>query len=73
MPRKSFTIPVIDSDFQKSSFSKNNPKTCVLVAVTSGGVAVRDSKDSDRTTLFFKKREWRVFVKAVKAGEFDPK
>ncbi|MGA2829410.1 MAG: DUF397 domain-containing protein [Streptosporangiaceae bacterium] len=34
-------------------------------------VAIRDSKDSDGLTLKFHMAEWREFVRAVKAGEFD--
>lgn len=59
-----------DEDFRKSSWSKNNPKTCVLVAKKQEGVAVRDSKDSSRRTLYFTNKEWDAFTKAVKANEF---
>ncbi len=44
---------------------------CVSVAKTSQGVAVRDTKDKTKKTLFFKPDEWRAFVKGVKNGEFD--
>lgn len=60
-----------DEDFAKSSWSKNNPKTCVLIAIKPEGVAVRDSKDSDKRTLHFTRDEWDAFVKGVKGGEFD--
>ncbi len=46
---------------------------CVAVAVTSEGVAVRDTKDPAKTTLTFDNDEWTAFVDAVKKGEFDPK
>lgn len=64
---------VVDKDFVKSSWSKNNPKTCVAVAVKPEGVAVRDTKEGiiNPSTLFFTQDEWRAFVQGVKAGEFE--
>ena len=61
---------VSDTDFRRSSWSKNNPKTCVLVAKKPDGVAVRDSKDHSKTTLFFTHDEWGAFVNGVTSGEF---
>ncbi|PJE74319.1 MAG: DUF397 domain-containing protein [Candidatus Taylorbacteria bacterium CG10_big_fil_rev_8_21_14_0_10_41_48] len=61
---------VSDYDFRKSSWSKNNPKTCVMVATKRAGVAVRDSKDPNKTTLFFTRSEWNAFLKGAKSGEF---
>jgi hypothetical protein len=46
---------------------------CVAVAITSEGVAVRDTKDPTKTTLGFTNSEWTAFIGAVKAGEFDVK
>lgn len=69
-PDKKFEVS--DEDFVKASFSKNNPKTCVLVAVKAEGVAVRDGEDSSKNTLFFSREEWGAFVAGAKAGEFDP-
>lgn len=66
-----FTFDVDDEDFGKSSWSKNNPKTCVMVAAKPEGVAVRDSKDGNKTTLFFSHEEWRAFIAGVKGGEFN--
>ena len=66
---KPFTVS--DDDFRVSSWSKNNPKTCVAVAVKKAGVAVRNSNDSTRKTVFFSRPEWRAFIKGAKAGEFD--
>jgi hypothetical protein len=43
----------------------------VQVAQKPEGVALRDSKDADKTTLFFNHNEWEAFLKGVKAGEFD--
>ncbi len=65
-------FPVKDQDFIKSSWSKNNPKTCVMVAVKPEGVAVRDSKDPEKHTLFFTHDEWDAFLRGAKGGEFNP-
>lgn len=62
---------VSNDDFTKSSWSKNNPKTCVEVARKTEGVAVRDSKNPDGSTLFFSNEEWDAFVKGVKDNEFN--
>jgi len=67
-----FKFPVRDSDFKKSAWSNKRFKPlCVLVAKKSSGVALRDSKDPIKKTLFFKKGEWNAFVKGVRNGEFD--
>jgi len=62
---------VKDEDFRVSSWSKNNPKTCVAVAVKNAGIAIRNSNDSGRKTLFFSRDEWNAFIAGAKAGEFD--
>jgi hypothetical protein len=54
-----------------TSWSKNNPKTCVAVAIKPEGVAVRNSQDSSKTTVFFSAEEWIAFVKGVKSDEFN--
>ncbi|MDP4008855.1 MAG: DUF397 domain-containing protein [bacterium] len=61
---------VKDEDFRISSWSKNNPKTCVAVAMKSEGVAVRNSNDPTKNTLFFSNDEWTAFLKGAQAGEF---
>lgn len=54
-----------------SSFSGNNG-TCVEVAVLSDGhIALRDSKRPDAGTIRFTRAEINVWVKGIKAGEFD--
>ncbi len=60
-----------DSDFKLSKWSKNNPKTCVAVAIKKEGVAVRNSNDELKNTLFFSHAEWKAFVMGVKSNEFD--
>ena len=70
--RRTTRFTVDDEDFRKSSWSKNNPKTCVMVAIKPDGIAVRDSKDSSKSTLYFTHEEWRAFLKGVNSGEFEP-
>lgn len=69
--RKPLRFRVKDSDFAKSSWSKNNPKTCVMVARKPEGVAIRDSKDPSKSTLFFSHEEWDAFLQGARGGEFD--
>ncbi len=68
---KVFSFNVADGQFKTSSWTGGIIAQCVMVAKTSKGFAVRDTKDKDKTTLFFKKGEWNAFIKGVKAGEFD--
>lgn len=42
-----------------------------MVARDKEGVAVRDSKDPKKKTLHFNNNEWKVFLQAVKDGEFE--
>lgn len=67
------SFPIKDGDFTKSSWSKNNPKTCVEVAMKPQGVAVRNSTDKQKTTVFFTHDEWHAFTAGVKGGEFESK
>lgn len=72
MPRATSTTRFKDKDFVKSSWSKNNPKTCVEVARDVEGVALRDSKDPTGPVLEFNNDEWRAFVNGVRSDEFNP-
>jgi hypothetical protein len=38
---------------------------------TVSGVALRDSKDATKQTMFFNNEEWNAFVNGVKGGEFS--
>jgi hypothetical protein len=62
---------VRDDQFTVSNWSKNNPKTCVGVAIVDQGVAVRNSNDPTKTTAFFTHAEWGAFIQGAKAGQFD--
>jgi hypothetical protein len=45
---------------------------CVEVAqLSDGGVALRDSKNTDLPAHVFDRQEWAAFVTGVKNGEFD--
>lgn len=68
--KKVFSFSVNDSSFRKSSYSRIIT-WCVAVAVTPDGVAVRDTKDHRKKTLFFTHDEWKAFVAGVKKGEFN--
>ena len=64
------TFPVRDDQFQVST--KTSPFiNCVSVARTKRGIAVRDTKDKKKTTLYYNKKEWNAFIQGVKLGEFD--
>jgi hypothetical protein len=64
---RGFRFPVKDSEF-RHGWCGNRPK-CVAVAVTEHGVAVRDTKDKAKNTLFFTTDEWSAFTDAVKHGD----
>ncbi|MEK7606410.1 MAG: DUF397 domain-containing protein [Patescibacteria group bacterium] len=63
---------VTDEQFKISSYSDPGGiiKTCVALARTPEGVAVRHSTDPDKKTLFFSNDEWTAFTQGVRAGEF---
>lgn len=64
-----------DEDFKKSSFSMQPGKRggggCVSVAQKNGMIAVRDTKDATKTTLYFNRDEWTAFLAGIKSGEFE--
>lgn len=61
-----FSFPVSDRDFQ--GWCGNRPK-CVATAVTDYGVAIRDTKDQSKTTLYFTHEEFDAFKAAIKRGD----
>ena len=65
-----FRFKVSDEDFHSSfGWCGNRPK-CVMVAIKPEGVAIRDSKDHTKATLFFTREEFLAFANGIKAGEF---
>jgi hypothetical protein len=58
------------AEFRKSSYSPPSNGGCVEVAQRDEVVAIRESKDPD-VVLMFSKRDWNLFIKGVKDGEFD--
>ncbi len=62
-----------DKDFKKTSWTKENACLCVEVAIKPEGVAVRNSNDRSKNTVFFTPNEWAAFVKGVKGNEFNAK
>lgn len=71
MNKQKTQVQFEDKDFKKATFSHGGKKVCVMVAIKQEGVGVRDSKDTEKTTLQFTLPEWDAFIKGVKAGEFD--
>jgi hypothetical protein len=58
--------------WRKSSYSGSNGGGCVEIADNlPRGVAVRDSKDPGGPLLTVRPDNWRAFMVAIKAGEFD--
>jgi hypothetical protein len=57
--------------WRHSSFSQGADSTCVDVAVRNDQVLVRDSKAPTGPVLQFSFREWEVFLRAVRAQEFE--
>jgi hypothetical protein len=46
---------------------------CVEIAeLPGGGTAIRDGKDPEGPRLEFAAAEWAAFLRAAKAGGFDP-
>ncbi|MFC1700884.1 DUF397 domain-containing protein [Patescibacteria group bacterium] len=66
------TVNFRDKDFKKSSFTFTDAhKACAEVAIKDNTVAVRNSRDLEKNTIYFNFREWDAFIKGVKAGEFN--
>jgi len=58
-------------EWRKSSYCTGANTTCVEVAMHGPTVLVRDSKQPEGPVLRFSSNEWRLFVRAVAAGEFS--
>ncbi|MGH3831045.1 MAG: DUF397 domain-containing protein [Pseudonocardiaceae bacterium] len=55
----------------RTSSRSNGDQACVEVAVVTGRVGVRDSKDRSGPALVFGPSAWRAFVGDVRHGGFD--
>lgn len=55
--------------FRKAHASGN--LGCVEVSLSPHGIGVRDSKHHTGPVLEFTPHEWRIFLQAVRDGEFD--
>ena len=62
-------LPV--TDWRISSFSGNNGTCVQLAALSDGRIAVRNSTRPDDGTILFTRAEMNVWLRGVKAGEFD--
>lgn len=58
------------AQWHKSTHSGNGGN-CVEVAVATGVIGVRDSKNPAGAVLRFTPAEWSAFVHGVRDGEFD--
>jgi Domain of unknown function (DUF397) len=63
-------LDLANSHWTRSSFSSSPDKTCVEVAVTPAGVAVRNSNEPSHFVAFTC-AEWEMFLKGVQSGEFN--
>lgn len=61
--------PSLTTGWRKSTYSGSG-NNCIEVAVSSTGVAVRDSKDPQGPRLALTREQWRSFTAAVKAGDY---
>ncbi|MGW2228361.1 DUF397 domain-containing protein [Streptomyces formicae] len=58
--------------FRTSSYSQGGQQECVEVAhTTTGGRAVRDSKNPDGGTQHYTATGWSAFIAGVKSGDFE--
>ena len=63
-----FSFPVKDEQFRGFSNPGGIISICVMFAKTKEGVAVRDSKDPTKKTLYFTHPEWDKFTDGLKSG-----
>lgn len=63
------TLDLSGARWRKSSRSSDKAN-CVEVAVTTGAVAVRDSKHPTGGTLIVTPPTWTAFATALRANEF---
>lgn len=64
------SVNLTNARWKKSTRSGSNG-SCVEVAITDEGVAVRDTKDRSKAPHIYTRAEWDAFIGGVKDGEFD--
>lgn len=52
--------------------TRSDQSNCVEIALSDGGVLVRDSKDPAGVRLQLSRTEWLAFVRAVRDDRFLP-
>lgn len=62
---------VRDDDFMVSRWTGGIIARCVAVAIKPEGVAVRNSLDPAKKTVFFTREEWDAFIRGVRDGDFS--
>ena len=63
--------PATQLDWQRSRMCSVNGSCVQIAALSGGGVAIRDGKLGEASSvLTFSQEEWDAFVAGVKAGEF---
>jgi hypothetical protein len=60
-----------DAAWRKATASQANDGCVEAAYLPDGGVGVRDSKAPHQEPLVLTRRQWRFFLAAAKAGEFD--
>lgn len=72
---KADKITLTEAERASLSWLKSQASTyngqCVEVALTSGKVAMRDSKDPDGPVLVYTPGEFKAFLDGARNGEFD--
>ncbi|MEV4326651.1 DUF397 domain-containing protein [Microbispora rosea] len=58
-------------DLRWLTTSRCTSGNCVQIAFLPEGVALRDSKNPGQGMLVYSTREWREFIAASKAGDYD--
>ncbi len=64
-------IEAHDERWVRSTYCNGVDSTCVEVTVGANQVGVRDGKEDNGSVLLFNIEEWRVFVRGIRAGDFN--
>jgi hypothetical protein len=64
-------VPDKALSWRKSTRSIGNGQCVEAARMTDGRFVMRDSMDTSGPVILFSQREWRVFVRDIKDGEFD--